>query len=83
MDTFQMNPKAMCADMAFHQPHDMQAFHRMHNIKTLPTGPYTSWPNRAEIGVRLNKKFLPALVDIASKILDQTTLAQITPETYR
>ena len=26
MDTFQMNPKAICADMAFHHPHDMQAF---------------------------------------------------------
>ena len=41
MDTFQMNPKAICADMAFHHPHDMQAFFRMHNIKTLPTGPHT------------------------------------------
>ena len=39
MDTLQMNPKAMCADMAFHHPHDMQAFYRMHNMKTLPTGP--------------------------------------------
>ena len=51
----------------------------MHNIKTLPTGPYAPWPNRAEIGVRLFKKFLSALLDIASKILDQTTLAQMTP----
>ena len=41
MDTFQMNPKAICADMAFHRPHDMQAFYRRHNIKTLPTGPHT------------------------------------------
>ena len=53
MDTFQMNPKAICADMAFHHPHAM--------------------------GVRLFKKFLLALVDTASKNLDQTTLAQITP----
>ena len=74
-----MNPKAICADMAFHQPHDMQAFHRMHNVKRLPTGPHTPWPNRAEIGVRLSRKFLLALVDTASKNLDQTTLAQITP----
>ena len=78
MDTFQMNPKAICADMAFHQPPDMQAFHRMHNVKRLPTGPHTPWPNRAEMGVRLFKKFLLALVDTASKNLDQTTLAQIT-----
>ena len=31
------------------------------------------------MGVRLFKKFLWALVDTASKNLDQTTLAQITP----
>ena len=55
MDTFQMNPKAICADMAFHNPHDIQAFHRMHNLKRIPTGPHTPWPNRAEVGVRLFK----------------------------
>ena len=32
-DTFQMNPKAICAEMAFHHPHDIQAFFRMHNVK--------------------------------------------------
>ena len=48
----------------------MQAFYRMHNIKTLPT---LRW------GVRLFKKFLSALVDTASKNLDPTTLAQSTP----
>ena len=58
MDTFQMNPKAICADMNFHYPHDMQAFYRMHNVKRLPTGPHTPWPNRAEMGVRLFNKFL-------------------------
>ena len=78
MDTFQMNLKAICADRAFHHPHDMQAFYRMHTVKTLPAGPYTPCPDRAEVGVRLFKKFLSALVDIASKKLDQTTLAQIT-----
>ena len=56
MDTFQMNPKAICPGMAFHQPHDMQAFYRMHNVKRLPTGPHTPRPNRAEMGVRLFKK---------------------------
>ena len=75
MDTFQMNPKAIRADMAFHHPQDMQAFYRMHNVKRLPTGPHTSWPNRAEMGVRFFKKFLLVLVDTASKNLDQTTLA--------
>ena len=79
MDTFHMNRKAICADMAFHHPHDMQAFHRMHDVKRLPTGPHTPWPNRAEMGVRSSKKFLTALVDTASKNLDRTTLSQITP----
>ena len=79
MDTFQMNPEAICAGIAFHQPQDMQAFHRMHNVKRLPTRPHTPSPNRAEMGVRLFKMFLLALVDTASNNLDQTTLSQITP----
>ena len=79
MDTFKMNPMAICAGMAFHQPHDMQAFYRMHIVKRLPTGPPTPWSNRTEMGVRLFKKFLLALMDTASKNLDQTTLAQVTP----
>ena len=79
MDTVQMNPKAICADVAFHHPHDMQAFNRMHNEKRLPTGPHTPWPNRAEMGVRWFKKFHSALVDTASENLGQTTLAKITP----
>ena len=74
-----MNPRAICADMAFHHPHDMQALYRSHNVKRLPTGPHIPWPNRAEMGVRLFKKFLSAPVDTASKNLDQTTLSQITP----
>ena len=79
MDTFQMNPQAICADMAFHHPHDMQAFYRMHNVNRIPTEPHTPWPNRAEMGERLFKKFLLSLVDTASNNLDQTTLPQITP----
>ena len=71
MDTFQMNPKAICADMAFHHPHDMQTFYRMHNIKRFPTGPHTPWSNRAEMGVRLLRKFLSALVDTASMTFGQ------------
>ena len=55
------------------------AFDRMHNVKRLPTGPHTPWPNRAEMGVRLFKKFHSTLVDTASENLDETTLSQITP----
>ena len=69
-----MNPKAICAGMAFRHPHDIQAFYRIHNVKRFPTGPHTPWPNRAEKGVRLFKKFLCALVD-TSRNLDQTTLS--------
>ena len=83
LDTFQMNPKAICADMAFHHSRDTQAFHRMQNVWRLPTGPHTRWPNRAEMGVRLFKKFLFALVDTAPKNLDHSTLSQITPPLMR
>ena len=79
MDTFQMKSKAICADMAFQHPHDVQTFYRMHDVKRLPTGTRTPWPNRGEMGVRLFKKLLLALVDTASKNLDQTTRAQVTP----
>ena len=64
--------------MAFHHPHDMLAFYRMHNVKRFPTEPHTLWPNRAEMGVRLFQKVLSGLVDTASKNLDKTTLSQIT-----
>ena len=79
MDSFQMNPKAIYAHLAFHHLHDMHAFYRMHNVKRFSTGPHTPWPTRAEMGVRLFKKFLSALVDTASKHVDWTTLSQITP----
>ena len=79
MDPFQMNPKAICADVAFHHPHDMPLFYRLHNVERFPTGPHTLWPNRAEMGVRLFKKFLSALVDTAWKNLNETTLSEITP----
>ena len=66
MNTSQMNAKAICADMAFHHPHDMQAFHRLHNEKRLPIGPHTPWPNRVEMGARFFKIFLFfAFVDTA------------------
>ena len=75
MEKFQMNPKAICADMTCRHLHDMQAFCRMHSIKRFPTRPHTPWPNRAEMGVRLFNKFLTALVDAASKNSDKTTLS--------
>ena len=59
MDTFQMNPKAICVDMVFHHPHDMKAFYRMNNVRRFPAGPHTLWPNRAEMGVRLLVRWHP------------------------
>ena len=75
MKIFQMNPKAICADMTCRHLHDMQAFCRIHSIKRFPTRPHTPWPNRAEMGVRLFNKFLTALADAASKNSDKTTLS--------
>ena len=66
----------------FHQPHGMLALYRMYNVKRLPTGPHAPWTNGAEMGVRAFKKSLLALVDAASKNLDQTTLTQITPAQF-
>ena len=57
MDTFQTNPKAICAGMAFHNPHDMQAFYRMHTVKRIPTRTHTPWPNRAEMGYDCSRNF--------------------------
>ena len=74
-----MNPKPICAEMTFNHPYDVQASFRMHNIKRFLSGPRTPWPNRAEMGVRLFKKFISALVDTVSNNLDKTTLSQITP----
>ena len=50
----------------------------MHKIERCPVGPHIPWPNGAEMGVRLSKRFLSALVDTASKTLDKTTLLQST-----
>ena len=79
MDTFQMNQKAICAVMAFYHPHDTRAFYRRHNVKRIPTGAHTPWPNRAEMGVRLFKKFSLSLGTRGYSPKTWTILAQITP----
>ena len=70
-----------CCDVpdGYYQNSKQKCHYRMHNVKRLPTGPHTPWPNRADMGARLFEKFLSALVDTASKNLDQTTLSQVTP----
>ena len=79
MDIFQMNPKAIGADMAFHHPHDMQAFYRMHNINRFLFGPHAPGPNRTELGVRLFRNSSRDSWIQPSLKLDKTTLSQITP----
>ena len=55
MDTFHCTPLSVCADMAFQSTEDQYLFRRL-SIKTLSTGPYTPWPNRAEAAVRVFKE---------------------------
>ena len=57
MDTFQMDPETICADMAFHHPHDMQKFYRMHNVKRLPTGPHAHFLAKSSSCSNVQKVF--------------------------
>jgi hypothetical protein len=60
-DTMRCVPKVIVGDMAFFTPTFM-TFHKTHGIRTLPTGPRTPWPNRAEGAVRLFKRQLLLLI---------------------
>ncbi len=76
MDTYFCVPGSACADMAFHMP-VVRQFFRSCNIRPVPTGPATPWPNRAEAGVRLFKKFMKILLDAVSRTGLQATPAQV------
>ena len=67
-------PKALVADMAFMGP-VYQTFYRLHNIRTIPTGPRTPWPNRAETAVRLFKRTFGIL---SSAVGEDPTLRKVT-----
>ena len=75
MNTFQMKPKVICADMAVHHPQDTQAFFLTHNVKGLPTNPHTPWPHRDEMGVRSFRNFSQHSWMQPPKNLDQTRKA--------
>ena len=47
-----VNPKAVCADSAFFKD-SFTPYWKYKNVKTLPTGPSTPWPNRAETAVTI------------------------------
>ena len=55
-------PKAVCADNYFMEK-DFATFYPYHNIKLIPLGPQTPWPNRVEAGVRWVKNRTQILVD--------------------
>ena len=67
-------PKALVADMAFMGP-VYQTFYRFHNIRAIPTGPRTPWPNRAETAVRLFKRTFGIL---SSAVGEDPTLRKVT-----
>ena len=79
MDTFQMHPKAICAETAFHHPHDMQAFYRMQILRDCLLNHILLGQIELKWVSDCIKWFLSALVDTASKNLDKTSLSQITP----
>ena len=54
MDNHNIHPKAICGDDHFRKA-KFNEFYTFNNIKPVPLGPWTSWPNRAETAVRLFK----------------------------
>jgi hypothetical protein len=55
-------PKAVCADSYFMEG-DFLKFYQYNNVRTIPLGPHTPWPNRAEAGVKLTKHHVQILID--------------------
>jgi hypothetical protein len=74
MDHHNCIPKTVVADMAFMGP-VYQTFYRFHSIKTMPTGPRTPWPNRAETAVRLFKRTFTIL---SKAVGEDPSLRQVT-----
>ena len=82
-DEIHCKPKTLVGDMAFFSP-TFLTYYKAHNIKTMPTGPRTPWPNRAETAVRLFKRQLrllrneqsqiPALTTVTYQNLDKATV---------
>ncbi len=77
MDNNQCVPTCVVADMAFANG-DMDRFYRHWNIRFLPTGPRTPWPNRAESAVRLFKRMYHLLSNAnLDPTLPEPTLRQL------
>ena len=55
-------PKALCGDSYF-EPEEFQKYYHYKNIKFIPLGPHTPWPNRAEAAVKLFSLNMRILVD--------------------
>ena len=67
IDAHHCVPKSIVADMAFVNGADFISFYRSHNIRPIPTGPRTPWPNPAETAVRLFKRQFRLLVSYAAE----------------
>ena len=63
----QCRPKAICGDNYFmdegNPPQDLMKFYQYYGIKTIPLGPHTPWPNRAEAAVKIIKHNIQILAD--------------------
>merc|ERR1711963_526932 len=75
VELYQSTPKAICSDMAF-TTGDFEVFYRNHGIRSMPTGPGTPWPNRAEAAVRLFKRHLS---DFLAEVDRDKELSHVTP----
>jgi len=61
MHHYQDKPKRMVADSVF-VSEGWQRFFSTHDVRPIPLGPYTPWPNRAKAFVRVFKKHVHQLV---------------------
>ena len=78
MDIHQCCPKAVCADMSF-TGEKWKAFFGHHNIRPLPTGPKTPWPNRAEATIRVFKRQFAIMLEEVAQYpsLETVTVRQL------
>ena len=78
MHNLQVKPKSVCADGNF-MSKEWERFYNTHNIKPIPLGPKTPWPNRAESAVRLFKRYLKLLVSEIKERISLRLSEYITP----
>ena len=75
IDNNTCKPKTICGDEYF-ATEEFMRFYNWEDIKFLPLGSYTPWPNRAESAVRL---FKLQFYKVLSACFDDPTLKHVTP----